>query len=269
MKNLRIPAVLLLASAAAFCGTAAAQTKTWNFADRTPSGSCTAASGSAFGLNGQAQNANLGNVINCTQQPSGTTVDLTLRAYSTGTGTTLAAASVNDQGGNGVAIYNTNEVRNGAEPDHGMDNSNGTDMMLLSFTSAEILRRVTVGWTGTDGDFSVLRWNGASNASQSTVQSSIVGKTVGELQSSGWSLVNTFDGLGGVNNPDAVFNVSGTTASSYWLISAYNSAFGGSVTGGIDSLKLMGVATGISAPGTLALAGLGLLGMGVLRRRRA
>ncbi len=270
MMNPRLSAALVLASAAAFSGSAAAQTKTWNFADRSPSGSCTAAANNSFGANGQASGAHLGNIIECTQQPSGTLVDLRLRAYSTtGTNSALATASVNDQGGNGVAVYNAHETRNGAEPDHGMDNSTQTDMMLLSFTSAEVLRTVKVGWTGTDGDFSVLRWTGASTANQSTVEGSIVGKSVAGLLTSGWTLVNNFNGDGGINNPDVNFTLSGNSSSSYWLISAYNSAFGGSVSAGVDSLKLMGVTTGVSAPGTLALAGLGFLMAAGARRRKA
>jgi len=275
MITSRIPALLAVASVAAFCGSASAQVKTWNFGDRNPSGSCTG----TFAANNTSTTTNNGNVINCTQQPSGTVVDLTLRAYSTtGTNSTFATAAVNDQNGNGVAVYNTTETRNGAAPNHAMDNDGtGIDAMLLRFTSAEILNKITVGWSGADGDFQVLRWTGATNATVTTVQSSIVGRSASNmLQSNGgsWQLVSLVNGTGGIDNPNVTFNNFNTTnaSSSYWLISAYNSGFGGTgFTHGIDAIKLLGVGTGVavSAPGTLALAGFGLLAAGFLRRRNA
>lgn len=86
--------------------------------------------------------------------------------------------------------------------------------------------------------------------------------------------MTTVDGAGGIDNPDIHYGVnSNNLSSSFWLITAYNSAFGGtSLSTGNDAIKVLGVstgvATGVSAPGTLALAGLALVGMGALRRRR-
>ncbi len=274
MSTTRFSALLAVASLAAFCGSASAQVKTWNFADRNPAGSCTG----SFAVNNTGTSTNIGNVIGCTQQPSGTTVDLSLRAYSTtGASSTFATAAVNDQSGNGVAVYNQTETRDGTAPNHAMDNSGtGIDAMLLSFTSSEILKSLTVGWSQPDGDFQILRWIGASNATQATVESSILAKTAGNMVAAGgnWQLVSLIDG-GGTGDVNATFNSfnAGNASSSYWLISAYNSGFGGAgFTTGTDAIKLLGVGTGVgtvSSPGTLALVGLGLLGAGFMRRRNA
>lgn len=260
-----ITSALALLAAAAFSGSAHAQAKFWNFGDRNPSGACNG----TFGANGTTVDTReqQGNVIHCTQQPSGSAVDLTLRAYSNAGFVNTWTATMNDQGGNGVGVYNSQEVRNSTAPDHGLDNVNGTDMIMLSFTGAEILRTVTVGWTGTDGDFSVLRWDGAATADQTTVEASTVGVTVSTMLTRGWTLVSSFDGAGGVDNPDATFHLGGNRGSSYWLISAYDSAFGGTLSAGNDSIKVLGVTAAVSSPGTLALAGLALLCAVFVRRR--
>lgn len=266
----RLAFVILTGAALGFAVPATAQVKAWNFGDTSAPGACT-------GSYSTSSNANFGNTINCSQQPDGQVVDLWARAYSsTATGSTYATAGINQQGvGSGFGIWNRSEDRNSGAPNHAMDNSTpGIDMLLLQFTAAEVLKTVTIGWSGTDGDFQVLRWTGASNATFSTVNSSIVGKTANDLvaASGGWALVTLVDGAGNINTPDVVYGVNaGNASSSFWLISAFNSAFGGTgATSGIDAIKVLGVTTGIpvSAPGTLALAGLGLLGAGVVRRRR-
>lgn len=271
MSHLRNFAFITLAGTAlGLAGPAAAQVKAWNFGDTSVPGACT-------GSYSTAANANFGNTINCSQQPDGQVVDLWARAYSsTATGSTYATAGINQQGtGSGFGVWNRSEDRNSGAPHHAMDNSTpGIDMLLLQFTAAEVLKTVTLGWSGTDGDFQVLRWTGASNASFNTVNTSIVGKTSNNLVGTGggWELVTLVDGAGNINTPDVVYGVNaGNASSSFWLISAYNSGFGGSgATSGIDAIKVLGVTTGIpvSAPGSLALAGLGLLGVGVVRRRR-
>jgi hypothetical protein len=271
--------ITLAAVVAAFAavGPAMAQTKTWNFGDQTAPGSC-----------GPVGTPTYGNVVGCTQQPSGNVVDLDVRAYSgtggTATGNsnpssgsrTFQTAALNYQGtGSGFGIYNQLEGMSSGSPNHAMDNSTNSgaiDMMLLSFTSAEVLNSVTIGWSGTDGDFQVLAYTG--NAPFST--SSIVGKTAAQMLSGGWELVTTVDGAGGINTPDVSYGVNaGNVSSSYWLITAFNSAFGGSgVTSGIDAIKVLAVSStvrqdipGVPLPGTVALAGLGLFILARSRRK--
>lgn len=255
----------------ALSGGAMAQVKTWNFGDTSNPGSCT-------GSYSAGTSTNYGNAINCTQQPSGTVVDLVARAYSSdGTSSAYRTAGVNQQGvGSGFGVFNQTEGTGAGSPNHAMDNSTpGIDMMLLQFSAAEILKSVTIGWSGSDGDFQVLRWTGASNATATTVGNSIVGKQASALLGAGgWELVTTVDGAANISTPDVSYGVNGSNlSSSFWLVTAYNSAFGGSLSTGNDAIKVLGVtsgvATSVSAPGTLALAGLALVGMGALRRRRA
>ncbi|KPF41641.1 hypothetical protein D621_21265 [beta proteobacterium AAP51] len=272
-RTLSLAAVAL--AGLSLSGGAFAQVKTWNFGDTTNPGSCTGAYSTS------TTNTNYGGVINCTQQPSGTVTDLWARAYSSdGTNGSLTntyrTAGINQQGtGSGFGIYNQTETpASTGSPNHAMDNSTpGVDMLLLQFSAAEILKRVTIGWSGTDGDFQVLRWTGSATATITDVNNSIVGKQAGSLLGAGgWELVSTIDGAANINTPDVAYSVNSLNrSSSYWLVTAYNSAFGATTgfSAGIDAIKVLGVSTGISAPGTLALAGLGLLGMGVLRRRRA
>jgi hypothetical protein len=265
MTQRLIPALAFATMGLLAAGSASAQVKTWTFGDTTNPGACTGTYNS------------YGNVINCTQQPSGTVVDLSARAYSSdNTGSTYRTAAINQQGtGSGFGVYNQTEGLSAGSPNHAADNSTpGVDMLMLQFTAAEILKSVTIGWSGSDGDFQVLRWNGASNASLSTVNTSIIGKTATQLVSGGgWELVTLVNGAGGISTPDVSYSVNaGNLSSSYWLVSAYNSSFGGSgATWGTDAIKVLGVTAGlpgqVSAPGTLALAGLGLVGLAFVRRR--
>lgn len=260
-----------LTVAIATCGSAYAQTKTWNFGDQISPGSC------------DSFTVAYGNSTSCSEQPSGTTKTLNVSAFSSdGTSSAYRTAALNYWGtGSGFGAYNQTEGLSAVSPQHAMDNyTPGIDMMLLSFTSSEVLKQVTVGWSDTDGDFQVLAWTGASNASLSTVQSSITGKTASTMVGTGggWKLISTVDGAGGINTPDVNYDVnSGNVSSSYWIISAYNSSFGGSsMTVANDAIKVLGVMSGVPSggggvpvPGTLALAGLGLAAMARVRRRRA
>lgn len=273
MPSLRL-ALAAAVAGLALVGPAMAQTKTWNFGDQISPGSC-----------GPIGTPSYGNVVSCTQQPSGTAVDLYVSGYaSSGSGTgssgdsgtrTFQTAALNYQGtGSGVGIFNQNEGLSASTPNHAVDNSSSSgiiDMMLLSFTSAEILKQVTIGWSGADGDFQVLAYTGSSPFSTST----IVGKTAAQLLTGGWSLVTTVNGAGGISTPDVNYAVNtGNVSSSYWLISAFNSAFGGSTiaTSGVDAIKVLAVTTqgpgqNVPLPNTLALAGLGLFAIARMRRR--
>ena len=150
-------------------------------------------------------------------------------------------------------------------------------MLLLNFTSAQVLRSVVLGWAGGaggDADFQVLACVACSVANGT----GIAGKNAAGLLAAGWSLVTTYDVSVPGNsanynyNPDQSFSVnSNGVSSSYWLITAYNSSFGGSVAGSNgDAMKIMGVTSrpsGVPEPGSLALAGLALLG--ILAGRKA
>lgn len=260
MSTARITLTAALVACVGFFGNASAQVRAWNFGDQSTPGACT----------GTFQT--FGNTIGCTQQPSGTTVNLNVSAYSTtGASSAYQTAAVNYQGtGSGFGVANQVEgaTVTGA-PDHSMDNNGGgIDMLLLSFTGigSQILKSVTIGWSGADGDFQVLRWGGAGAAS------TITGRTTAQLITDGWILTSTVDGAANISTPDVAYSVNNVnTSSSYWLITAFNSSFGGGGSTGIDAIKVLGVTTGIgvSSPGTLALSALALAGVAVVRRRNA
>ncbi len=291
MSTKTLSALVAALASVAFVSPAAAQSNTWNFGDTaaSPAGSCAGGS-SATSTNYVATSgptgtttAALGNFWNCSQQGVGGATTLSAQAYSTthnsagtqvtsGVGTHFATASVNYHGVNsGIGVANRVEVTNNltGEPNHAMDNSTpGIDLLQLNFSASQVLKSVKLGWAGDDGDFQVLAWTGVGAAT------SIVGKRAEDLVAAngGWSLVATVNGT----NADGV-NYTGwntnSVSSSYWLISAFNSGFGGAApTVGIDAMKVLSVGgdtAAVPVPGTLALAGLGMLMAVGARRRKA
>lgn len=267
-------ALVVLGLAAA--GAASAQTKTWTFSDTVNPGLCgqtTAGTGLAAntGGAGAAGATNIGNVWSCADQgTSGPPYNLTLAGWSaagaTGGGA-MATATITPQGASGVGVGNRGEggqLANSGNFDHSMDsaNGNGIDALLLTFSSAEVLRTVSLGWVGTDSDFQVLRYTGTGTISPD-------GRTAATMVGvgGGWQLVSTISGTG-VGSYDVN---TGGLSSSYWLITAFNSNFGGS-TGDTtaDAIKVLGVTSrpnGVSEPGSLALAGMALLGVFAARRK--
>ncbi|MBS0449618.1 MAG: hypothetical protein JSR59_27235 [Proteobacteria bacterium] len=199
-------------------------------------------------------------------------------AYSTtGSGSAFATGSlVSYTGGFGVTA--SGESTN--SPQHSMDNSGTTDAILLSFSSSVVLSQVTIGWAAYDSDFTLLRYTGS-------VAPTVVSKSMSGLLSSGWQAVGDY--MNTVSNPaqsdsgstvNATANVnSGSLASSWWLISAYNSSysapdFGGSADSTSDYIKILSVAGSpqstqvVSEPGSMALVALALGGMLWSSRRR-
>lgn len=225
---------------------------------------------------------------------------VTVSGWSTGTGTTsapstgttFAAATVVNYGSTaGLGMLSANDVDTNGP--HAMDNVDGIDAMLLNFSAGGPvnLSSVTIGWNGTDNgglytdsDLSLLAWTGGG------VGPTMAGSSE-QLLSNGWTLIGNYSDVGSLTNPTNTASNTSGVFSSYWLISAYSSAYGatnssaiGSLTSYNDSFKVLSIAgntcTGTVSgakcntnqtpePGSLALLGAGVLGYLATRRRKS
>ena len=256
---------LLVAAALVLAAPSAMAVSTFYMNDNTDPGACT-----QDGANANAA----GNQYTCSMQGSSAD-ELAVRAYAnTGSGAKFAAARVGDYGG-GFGVTSGTESH-GSSPEHGMDNNVNIEGLLLNFDASFALTSLQAGWWNTDSDVTLLAWTGLGDPT-----AALTGATTATLLGSGWSLVGSYS-----NIETNVTNVNaGLISSSYWLVTAYNSTFGGGQgwTAGNDYVKLKMVSGNFTCvnsndpgcnnnqapePTSLALVGAALLGTYGLRRRR-
>lgn len=205
---------------------------------------------------------------------------LTVTGYSnTGTGGALQSRSLNWWNGDGYGIYSLNES---GSPQHAVDNNGYQESLLLNFGARTKLESVTVGWTSTDSDITVLAWKPGIVGAAAPV----IGSTTkyADLLGLGWSLVGHYANL--VADTPRSVNVANSVSSSHWLVMAYNSAFGttrsdtSSSTTGLDIsndyMKFLSVSYStttppdnkVPEPSTALLLGAAMFGLVGWRNRR-
>jgi hypothetical protein len=293
---------LAVAAGIAFGLALPASAATWNKTSTTASSTCNTAGSvncSIANNDATASNLTVSGFANIANNSSG---NITNTGVSSGTAGYWSASMLTNQGTSGLGLDNkqncgsgTNpalcqDFQEGGNPEHAFDNNNRTDAALLSFGKSTVLKSVQVGWSNSDTDFTVLAWTGTgaptlSNFYVTNTNNNSSAGTSNMTAANGWTLVGNY-----ANSGAGTFNVNtGTNAgagnsgnlsgsvisSSYWLVMAYNSAFGSgsNLTMGDDYFKLLAFngenasTNKVSEPGVLALACIGLFATIMVRRR--
>ncbi|MBL8429739.1 MAG: PEP-CTERM sorting domain-containing protein [Dechloromonas sp.] len=181
---------------------------------------------------------------------------------------------------------NAGDPNESSHPWHAIDNQERYEMALLSFTNGPVnLQSAVFSYVGYDADYTVLAYTGNDGAQGFSSGTWGAGVTWSSLPT-GWNVISN----GNVSIPSAQQNSTGTfsqsfansTYSSYWLIGASlsspdrNDAFKLSSIAGCATAKsgvgqsssCGGTSNGVPEPGSLLLAGVGLLGLIRMRRKK-
>jgi hypothetical protein len=221
--------------------------------------------------------------------PSGAPGATVTAVSNTGTGGQLAGAYVGAYSGGygatsaaGPTSSPANTQETTVQPDHALDNNGNYEALLLTFTAPVALNEVQLGYYSSDSDISVLAYTGNGSPS-------LLGSTWSAVANAinGWTLIGNFANVWGIttnghSNSVAMNGGATPVSSSYWLIGAYNSAFGttnssgtGALGTGNDYVKVLAAYGNVRPPSgqtpepsSMLLLGIGLLSLTALYRRR-